>query len=83
VFGHAGQVEKVGDRAERQDQVIIFQFVRVMIESVRDGHAPSIDVDLVQIAAKEIDVTDHLADRINDVGQVKVAGGDFMQHGSE
>src|SRR6266704_2590603 len=53
------------------------------VEAVRNRHALLFDIDLVYVAAKKIDVADHLADGIDDVGQVQIAGRDFVQHRRE
>ena len=45
-----------------------------------DNHLPVLDVDLLHIAHEEVDVPNHLADWIDDVGQVQIACGDFMEH---
>jgi hypothetical protein len=42
-----------------------------------------VDVDLVHVSAEKIYVPNHFANRINDVGQIKVARRDFVQHRSE
>src|SRR5215469_16002478 len=60
--------------------MIVFQLMRMSVEPVRNGHSLCLDVDLVHVAAKEIDMANHLPDRIDDVSQIEIAGRDFVQH---
>src|SRR2546422_8382573 len=47
---------------------------------MRHNHLLVLDVDLLHTAHEEVDVPNHLADWIDDVGQVQIACGDFMEH---
>src|SRR6266699_7043962 len=50
---------------------------------MRNNDLLFVDVDLVHIAAEEIDVPNHLTDRINDVRQIQIARRDLVQHWRE
>src|SRR5262249_2422713 len=52
----------------------------VAIKSMRNSDAFAFEVDFVDIAAEKVDMPDHFANRINDVGQIQIAGRDLVQH---
>src|SRR5260370_4215449 len=51
-----------------------------MIEAVRHDDSALFQIDALNIARKEIDVTQHLAHRINNVCNVEIARRDLVQH---
>src|SRR5438876_5978360 len=63
--------------------MIVFQLMRVPFEAVRNRHAPLANGDLVHDATEKVHVTDHLADGIDDVRQIKIARRDLVQHRCE
>jgi hypothetical protein len=74
------QAEEIGYRAERKNKMIVFEHVRVPIETMRHHDLFFVDVDLVHVATEEIHVSNHLADGIDDVRQIQVARRDLVQH---
>ena len=63
--------------------MIVLQRVGVTIEPVGYDNLLSIDIDLLHLAAEKIHVTNHFANRINDIRQIQIARGDLMQHRRE
>ena len=53
------------------------------MEAVRNHHLLALDVDLVHVATEKIHAADHLANWINNVGQIQIARRDLMQHRSK
>src|ERR1700747_918498 len=53
------------------------------MEAVRNHHLLALDVDLVHVATEKIHAADHLANGINDVGQIQIARRDLVQHRSK
>jgi hypothetical protein len=48
--------------------MIVFERVRVPIESMRDDDLFLVNIDLLHVAAEEIRAADHFSDGIDDVG---------------
>ena len=69
---------KICDGTQREDDVVVLQRVRVSIESVCHDNTAFRQVDGLNFALKKSDMTQHLADRIDNVGKVKVACRDFV-----
>src|SRR5215831_14620430 len=79
----SGQSEEIRYRSECENKMVVFDCVRVPIESMRDNNLFFLGVDLVHIATEKIHVANHFPDRINDVCQIQIARGDLMQHRRE
>src|SRR6516164_11776803 len=79
----SGQPEEIRYGPKRENKVIVVERVRMPIESMRDNDLFFIDIDLVHVAAEEIHVPNHFANRIDDVGQIQIAGCDLVQHRRE
>ena len=79
----AGQIEEVRDRAQTDDQVIVWNLVVVMIEPVRDGHELPVEIDRFNLPGKKIDSLEELSYRIHNVREIEIAGGDFVQQRSK
>src|SRR5689334_19729516 len=63
--------------------MVVLEVVRVPVEPVSYSHPPVDDIDTLDIADKKADMTQHLADGIDDIGQVEIARCDLVQHRSE
>src|SRR5688572_3640347 len=57
--------------------------MRMLALAMRDFDFVGVEVDRFDIADKKLRSLQKLADRIQDVGRVEVAGGYFMQHWSK
>ncbi len=55
----------------------------MMIKAVGDRRPSLFEIDPIDLASKEVDTAQHLADWIHDRREVQVAGRHFMQHGRE
>jgi hypothetical protein len=53
------------------------------MEAVRNHNLLALDVDLVHVATEKIHAADHLANWINDVGEIQIARRDLVQHRSK
>jgi hypothetical protein len=82
LFG-AGHVEKVGNVADGDDEVIVRHVVGVADFGVPDANGFVGEVDALHVGVEEADVAEHFAEGVDDVGEVDVAGGDFVEHGSK
>src|SRR6266478_3588315 len=74
------QSEKVSDRAQSEDEVVVLERVGVMVETVRYHSCAILQIDALNIAREKIDVTQHLAYGINNVCDVEIACRDLVQH---
>jgi hypothetical protein len=63
--------------------MIVIERVRVAIEAMRHYDLLLLKIDVLDIAAEEIHVPNHLANRINDVRQIQIARRDLVQHRRE
>src|SRR5262245_33045752 len=63
--------------------MIVFNRVRVVIEAMRNNDLLFLEVNLLHFAAEEIHAANHLANRINDIGQIQIARRDLVQHRSK
>ena len=63
--------------------MVVFNRVRVVIEAMRNNDLLFLKVDLLHLAAEEIHAANHLANGINDVGQIQIARRDLVQHRSK
>ena len=59
---------------------MVFERVRVMIETVRYDDRTLFHIDALDIAREKVDMAKHLAHRINDVGDIEIARCDLVQH---
>ncbi|MCG3121357.1 MAG: hypothetical protein ALAOOOJD_04410 [bacterium] len=78
-----GNVEEVRDRAEGEHEMIIFQLVFVRGQAVGDMNALVRQINLLHVAVKKAHAPEQLANRIDDVRHVKIAGRNFVQHRRE
>src|SRR5215469_11802527 len=60
--------------------MIIRDIVMMVVEAVRDGHDLPLKIDRFHFAGKEIDPLQKFSDGIDDIGEIEIAGGDFVQH---
>ena len=79
----AWQAVEVGDRAERDHQLVVRQAVVVALEAVRHGDAAAIEINPVDVADEDLGPLQQRPQRADDVRDVEVAGGDLVQHRRE
>src|ERR1700751_4462293 len=82
-MGEAGKIEEIGDRSQTNCQVIVRQVGVMMIKSVRYGNQLMFYMNALDLTCEELDSLEQFPYWINDVCQVEVAGGHFVQHGRE
>ena len=58
--------------------MVVVQCVRMLIESMDDGHLAPEDIDRKDFSLEEPNMSKHLPNRINDMGQIEIAGRDLM-----
>src|SRR6266853_2244761 len=63
--------------------MIEFQHVIVAIKAVENSYRPVSQIDTLDFAVDEINLPQDFAHGIDDVSEVQVAGGDFVQHWCE
>ena len=63
--------------------MIVFDRVRMPIEPMRDRDAFVCDIDALHVADEKAHVPQHLADRVDDIGQIEIARRDLVQHRGE
>src|SRR5262245_34591061 len=76
-------MKKVRDRAQGKNQVVVFQFVVMMLRAVKNGYSFGSKIDALHIAIKEVHAFQHFAKGIHDIGEIQIACRNFMQHWSE
>src|SRR5260370_7576724 len=74
---------EIRHRTEREDQMIEFQHVIVAIKAVENSYRPVWQIDTLHFAVDEINLPQDFADGIDDVREVQIARGDFVQHRCE
>src|SRR5262249_31003971 len=80
----AREIEEIGYRSERDDQVVVHELVRVRLaDSVSHHHSFVFQVDRLNIAVAKLDALQKLSHWINYVSYVENPGGYLMQHRSE
>ena len=52
----------------------------MVVEAVRDGHDLPVEIDRFYFPGEKIDPLQELSDRIDDIGEIEITGGDFVQH---
>src|SRR5215470_14228250 len=82
-FGDAGKIEEIRYRSERENEMVVFERVRVSMEAMRNHHLLALDIDLVHVATEKIHAADHFSDGVDDVGQIQIARRDLVQHRSK
>jgi hypothetical protein len=76
-------VIEVRHRAERQDELVVGHFVRRRQMAVPDAHLPLREVDRFDVGDGHSGVSQHLPQRLDNVGHGHVGTGDFVQHRRE
>src|SRR5439155_2557380 len=79
----AGKVVVVGNVPDANDEVVILKLVMMMITAMGDLDQPGLEVNAVHVTLKELNTFKKLADRIDDVRHVQIAGRDLVKHGRE
>src|SRR5215467_9773959 len=77
-FGDAGKIEEIRYRPERENEMVVFERVRVSMEAMRNHYLLALDVDLIHVATEEIPAANHFSDGIHDVGQIQIARRDLV-----
>src|SRR6058998_1521224 len=77
----AGKVVVVGNVPDAYDKVVILKLVVMMITAVGDFDQPGLKINALHVALKELHTFKKLADRIDDVRHVQIAGRDLVKHG--
>src|ERR1700731_2045855 len=62
---HAREVEEVSALAERQDQLVVRQFVTMAVEAVRGRDLPTSEIDSLDRADERLHPLEQLAQRID------------------
>src|SRR5215469_13006525 len=83
VFPKPWNAVKIRDRSETQNEVVETQRVLMLIKAVGDHDAVMLDINLFDISRQKADAAQHLARWIYDRGEIKIAGGYLVKHGSE
>src|SRR5215813_12841549 len=84
VFFKAGMVVVVSGVPDAYDKMVILKLVVVMmITAVRDFDQPGLKVNALHVALKELHTFKKLADRIDDVRHIQIAGRDLVKHWRE
>ncbi len=55
----------------------------MLLVSMRDAHVLMGEIDGFNFSMKEVHATQELSDRADNVGDVEIIGGHFVQHGGE
>src|SRR5581483_11089630 len=63
--------------------MVVGQVVMVMVDAVRNRNDLALDVDRLDVTCEEIDPLEQLADWVDDIRQVQIAGSHFVQHRRE
>ena len=79
----AGKVVVVCDVPDANYQAVILQLVMMVITPVRNLDHLFLEVNAFHVTLKELYMFKKLADGIDDVRHVQVAGRDFVKHGRE
>jgi len=79
----SGKIEEVRNRSKPDNKVIVWKLVMVMIKSVRHGHKLAFQIDGFNVSREKADPPQKLSHGIHDVGEIEIAGGNFVQHRSE
>lgn len=53
------------------------------VETMRHNHASALQIDLLHLALEERYIVQELSDGVNNIREIQVTGGDFVQHWSE
>ena len=83
VLGEAGRVEEVCHRAKRQHELVVAHIDWVWQVGVRDAHLLLNQIDRLDVGNDHTRVTQHLSQRLHDVGDGHVAPGHLVEHGRE
>jgi hypothetical protein len=70
-------------RTDSQDEVLKFEHVIVTIRAVKNRNRPIAEIDLLDFAVDEMNMSQDLAHRIDDVSKIQVARRHLMQHRGE
>ena len=82
-LGESRDAVEVGDGAEREDEVVVGQFVVMVSAVVRHRDASRGEVDLLDGADEEPRALQQLAQGVHDVDDVEIARRDLVQHRGE
>src|SRR5262249_28873592 len=80
VFYDAGHAVEVGDIAERNDEVVIFEFELTRTEPGTDRYDPSIQIYVLDFPHDQVGAWTKTPYRRDDVGQADRAGNDFWEY---
>src|SRR5207249_1870054 len=79
ILFEARQIVIVRDVAQTDHQVVVLQLVVMMVGAMRYFDRLRFESDPLHVALKELNTLEELADWIDDMRQVQVAGGDFVK----
>ena len=83
VLGEPAQTAEIGDVAERQDEMIERQHVRVRLEAGRRRHRTRGKVDPLHLADVELGARQEMLQGADQIGEPDGSADDFREHGLE
>ena len=83
VLFEAGRIIEIRHRTQRHDKLVVRYVVRAQQRAVHDAHLLLREIDRLDVGDPHPGVAQHLPQRLDDIGVVHVAPGDFVEHRRE
>ena len=75
-----GDAVKIRDAAQCKHEVVVFQRMDVLVESVGYDNLMFRNINGPHFSFKEVHVSQQLPERIDDMGQIEIACRNFVKH---